>query len=58
MTSKPVPDSTPKQTKSTHPGMRGDGTEEQNWNDAGDPSLRIKKDEVAEAVQKRDPKKR
>lgn len=57
MTSKPVPDSTPKQTKITHPGMMGDGTEEQNLNDAGDPSLRIKKDEVAEAFRKQNPRK-
>jgi hypothetical protein len=29
-----------------HPGMMGDGTEEQNLGERGDPSKRIKKDEV------------
>ena len=33
-----------------HPGMLGDGTEEQNLNQPGDPSKRIKKDEVEEAL--------
>lgn len=32
-----------------HPGMMGDGTEEQNLNQPGDPSKRITKDEVDEA---------
>ena len=32
-----------------HPGMLGDGTEEQNLNQPGDPSKRIKEDEVDEA---------
>jgi len=38
-----------------HPGMMGDGTEEQNLNQPGDPSKRIKEDEVDEAFTK-DPK--
>jgi hypothetical protein len=38
----------PKDTEA-HPGMLGDGTEEQNLNQPGDPSKRIKEDEVDEA---------
>jgi hypothetical protein len=32
-----------------HPGMLGDGTEEQNLNQPGDPSKRISADEVEAA---------
>lgn len=32
-----------------HPGMMGDGTEEQNLNQTGNPGARIKEDEVREA---------
>ena len=32
-----------------HPGMLGDGTEEQNLDQPGDPSKRITEDEVDEA---------
>ena len=32
-----------------HPGMLGDGTEEQNLNQEGDPGARITKEEVEEA---------
>ena len=35
-----------------HPGMMGDGTEEQNLNQTGDPSARITEDEVKEAFGK------
>lgn len=35
--------------KDPHPGMLGDGTEEQNLNQPGDPSKRIGEDEVDEA---------
>jgi hypothetical protein len=38
---------TPK--KDPHPGMMGDGTEEQNLNQPGDPSKRITEDEVKDA---------
>ena len=38
-----------KQTKEPHPGMMGDGTEEQNLNQQGDPAARITKDEVDQA---------
>lgn len=36
-----------------HPGMLGDGTEEQNLNQPGNPEVRIKKDEVEEAFGKK-----
>ncbi|MET0273540.1 MAG: hypothetical protein ABW360_11175 [Phenylobacterium sp.] len=35
-----------------HPGMMGDGTEEQNLNQKGDPSKRITEDEVQDAFGK------
>jgi len=41
--------------KDPHPGMMGDGTEEQNLNQPGDPSKRITEEEVDEAFTK-DPK--
>ncbi len=40
-----------------HPGMMGDGTEEQNLGQPGDPAARIKKDEVDAAFGKDAPKK-
>jgi hypothetical protein len=49
MSSKPIQNIPEKHSKITHPGMMGDGTEEQNLNDAGDPSLRIKKQDVEAA---------
>ena len=36
----------------THPGMMGDGTEEQNLGQRGNPAARIKKDEVDAAFDK------
>ena len=55
MTSKPDPKSAkPKPT--AHPGMMGDGTEEQNLGQPGNPAARIKKDEVDAAFAK-DPAK-
>jgi hypothetical protein len=56
MANKPAPPST-KQVKITHPGMMGDGTEEQNLDERGDPAARIKKDEVDAAFGKQDAKK-
>lgn len=38
-----------KNTRDPHPGMMGDGTEEQNLNQKGDPSARITEDEVKDA---------
>ncbi len=46
MTSKPTLGIPSKPDKIQHPGMMGDGTEEQNLNEKGDPALRIKPDEV------------
>ena len=58
MTSKPDPKDSKKQPAPPHPGMMGDGTEEQNLGQRGDPAARIKKDEVdtafAEAGKKPD----
>ncbi|HEY8004566.1 MAG TPA: hypothetical protein VIE16_10080 [Phenylobacterium sp.] len=47
-------DPQPGRSEDKHPGMMGDGTEEQNLNQKGDPSARIKKDEVEEAFGKKD----
>ena len=41
----------------SHPGMMGDGTEEQNLDQPGDPAARIKKGEVDAAFGKQDAKK-
>jgi hypothetical protein len=41
-----------KQAKVIHPGMMGDGTEEQNLGERGNPAARIKKKEVAAAFGK------
>ena len=46
-----------KAPKITHPGMMGDGTEEQNLGETGIPKSRIKKDEVEAAFEKTNPKK-
>jgi hypothetical protein len=58
MTKKPQP---PKKTKKpsgiAHPGMMGDGTEEQNLGERGNPSARIKKKEVVAAFGKKSRKK-
>jgi hypothetical protein len=54
MTNKPDPrnDKSKKRPAPPHPGMMGDGTEEQNLDQRGDPEARIKKDEVASAFGK------
>ena len=39
--------------KVAHPGMMGDGTEEQNIGERGDPTARIKKKEVVAAFSKK-----
>jgi hypothetical protein len=46
-----------KKTDVSKPGMMGDGTEEQNLDQPGNPAARIKQDEVADAFGKRPPKK-
>lgn len=56
-TKKSSPDTTRKQAKVSHPGMMGDGTEEQNLNQKGNPAARIDEDEVVAAFGKQ-PKER
>ena len=57
MTSTPTPRPTKKPSGNSHPGMLGDGTEEQNLNQAGNPAARIKKADVDAAFKTRAPKK-
>jgi hypothetical protein len=56
MTGKPDPKKTDNDIKkhpaTPHPGMMGDGTEEQNLGQPGNPAARIKKDEVDAAFAK------
>jgi hypothetical protein len=52
MTNKPDPKGTSKNPAEPHPGMMGDGTEEQNLGQPGNPDARIKKDEVDAAFGK------
>jgi len=40
------------QVNAPHPGMMGDGTEEQNLNQTGNPGARITQDEIDEAFKK------
>ena len=47
-----------KQNKIDRPGMMGDGTEEQNLNEPGDPSKRIKKGELDATFGKSEPKRK
>ena len=49
MTSKPDAENGKSVPDVVHPGMMGDGTEEQNLNEKGDPSSRITKAEVNSA---------
>ena len=57
MNNKPIISLPKKPDKVSHPGMMGDGTEEQNLNETGDPSVRIKPDEVDAAFGKKNTKK-
>ena len=61
MTDKPEPKDAKKDAKETRPiihlGMMGDGTEEQNLGERGDPAKRIKEDEV-DAAFDRQPQRR
>jgi hypothetical protein len=52
-----APNSTKKKTKIAHPGMMGDGTEEQNLDERGNPAARIKKTDVNAAFGKHRPAK-
>jgi hypothetical protein len=58
MTNKPtIPHVTKKQADVANLGMMGDGTEEQNPNQPGDPAARIKKQDVEAAFAKQRPTK-
>jgi hypothetical protein len=48
---------TKKKAKISHPGMMGDGTEEQNLGERGNPAARIKKKDVVAAFGKKRRKK-
>jgi hypothetical protein len=50
MANKPASPSSKQQV--SHPGMMGDGTEEQNLDERGEPAARIKKEEVDAAFGK------
>ena len=52
MSSPSDPKDTKKKPTAPHPGMMGDGTEEQNLGQPGNPASRIKKDEVDAAFAK------
>jgi hypothetical protein len=54
---KKSPNKTKKRGKIAHPGMMGDGTEEQNLGQRGNPGARIKKKEVTAAFGKSRSKK-
>jgi hypothetical protein len=53
----PASKGTKKQAKIAHPGMMGDGTEEQNLGERGNPAARISKKEVVAAFGKKRPTK-
>ena len=48
----PTSKNSKKKAKVSHPGMMGDGTEEQNLGERGNPAARIKKKEVVAAFGK------
>ena len=54
MSNKPDPKHIDKDSKAatSHPGMMGDGTEEQNLGQPGNPAARIREDEVDAAFGK------
>jgi hypothetical protein len=62
MTDEPEPKDAKKDAREPrpiiHPEMMGDGTEEQNLGERGDPAQRIKEDEVAAAFNQPAPKKK
>jgi hypothetical protein len=53
MATPPIRKDTKKHADVSHPGMMGDGTEEQNLGERGDPAARIKKKEVVAAFSKK-----
>ena len=52
MTNKTASKDTEQKPATPHPGMMGDGTEEQNLGQPGNPAARIKKDELDAAFSK------
>jgi hypothetical protein len=57
MTDKPtIPTDTKMKSDVSHPGMMGDGTEEQNLDERGNPAARIQEDEL-DAFGNQKPKK-
>jgi hypothetical protein len=52
-----IPTDTKKKSDVVHPGMMGDGTEEQNLDERGDPEARIEEDELDAAFGSKNPKK-
>lgn len=46
MTQSSVPTDPKKQKQDPHPGMMGDGTEEQNLNQTGNPDARVSKEDA------------
>lgn len=58
MTKKPKSETVKLSNPIVHPGMMGDGTEEQNLNEKGDPSLRVTEKDVVAAFDKPPPQKR
>ena len=58
MTNAPLlPRDADKKSDVSHPGMMGDGTEEQNLDQPGNPAARIEKDELNAAFGVQKPKK-
>ena len=57
MASKPSSAKPVRKVADPHPGMMGDGTEEQNLGQKGDPAARINKKEVEDAFGKASAKK-
>jgi hypothetical protein len=58
MTNAPVvPKDADKKLDASHPGMMGDGTEEQSLDQHGNPAARIEKDELNAAFGVQKPKK-
>ena len=55
---KPIaPKGANKPAEVSHPGMMGDGTEEQNLDESGNPAARIDEDELDAAFGQQHPKK-
>ena len=52
-----TPHDVKKRGEVAHPGMMGDGTEEQNLGERGDPASRLKKTDVDAAFRKKQPTK-